>query len=244
MQQTARALRLGALFVILSSALAAAGCGGGGSTPSASSTATAAPTATSSASAGPTASPTATPVPTPTPTPVPTVIPASGATAGPTAAPSSVVQAISLNNVTGFPTVGGIGYTLSFAATPVPAGVIYAATAYNGAPPVAVPTNVPKAQPSPVSGSPVVLYAATFANPSTAVTVRNGPTQTFLNVPAQPGGKAYYTYSADVTAGVSFGFSGPYYADATAVVTAAPATASGTTTLPAGDLIVYELVYF
>ena len=199
-------------------AIVVANCGGGGggsSTPAVVATAT--PTVSANATAGPTS------------------------VAGATAAPTSVAATVVLTTTTTFSTVAGIAQTLTFPSAPSPAGASYSTVSYNYAPPTAVPTNMPTSQPTP--GSPlVVVYALTFTS-ATAETVAS-PIQTFTGVPSLPAGKGYYQYFADITAGTSNGYSGPYTPTNGTVVSGGGGGSSQTTTLLANHTYIIELVYF
>lgn len=213
-----RALRLGALLAVVFAAVVVANCGGGGGSSTPAVVATATPTANANATSGPTS------------------------VAGATAAPTSVAATVTLTTTTTFATVGGIAQTLAFPSAPSPAGASYSTVSYNYAPPTAVPTNMPTSQPTP--GSPlVVVYAVTFTS-ATAETV-SSPTQTFTGVPALPAGKGYYQYFADITAGTSNGYSGPYTpTNGTVVSGGGGGGSSQTTTLLANHTYIIELVYF
>jgi hypothetical protein len=214
-------VRLAGLAAVFSSALLIASCGGGGGSSSPSPTAT------------PTTAPTSTPTSAPTSTP----------TGTPTATPSPAATTAPLSATVSFATVGAYGLSLTFSPPPSPAGVVVNAVSYSGAPPTAVPTNAPGAQPSPAAGTtPTVVSSFTFQIPAgqPAVTVPS-PRQAFVGLAAPAAGTNYYTYFADITAKTSNGYSGPLtYAGGSAVE---PPSGSGATLTP-GDVYVVELVNF
>jgi hypothetical protein len=89
-----------------------------------------------------------------------------------------------------------------------------------------------------------VVFAATFVNAATSVTIPNGPTQTFTGVPALPAGKSYYTYFADLTAAMPNGYGGPFAATNGTVAAVPGGSNTGTQTLTANHVYLTELVYF
>jgi len=222
-------------FLFALGTLALAHCSGSSSpSPTPASTATAVSTASAPATTPPPFTATASPVPTASPavTTSPTIAPSSGAT--------SVAATTTLESTVTFPTVAGIGLTLSFSATPNPSGGTVVVNGYNYAPPVSVPTNPPSSMPSPSgAATPTVVAAWVFSTTPSATVV--APAITVTGLPSPPPGTSYYSYFADVSQDASSGYSGPFTETNGTVIE--NASGSGTT-LPAGDKLLLEIVTF